>query len=145
MRIQVDTNILIRALDVQDPQHAVCAGALRQLRATGADALICAQVLIEYWVVATRPRQVNGLGLEPQAVEASIQELEDAFLVLAEPPDMAARWRELANRYAVRGRQAHDTRLVALMLAHGVTTLLTLNPADFARYNEVTCLAPQDV
>jgi predicted nucleic acid-binding protein len=67
----------------------------------------------------------------------------ELFIVLPEPPDMSVRWHDLASRYAVHGRGAHDTRLVALMLAHGVAAVLTLNPADFARYAEITCLAPE--
>lgn len=145
MKLLVDTNIPIRALDPQDARHEVCAAALRTLSTPEHELYLCAQVIIEYWAVATRPRNVNGLGLEPGAVEASLQELEKALLTLPEPPDMAARWRELAGRYGVRGRQVHDTRLVALMLAHGVTTLLTLNGADFARFSEITCLSPEDV
>jgi hypothetical protein len=35
--------------------------------------------------------------------------------------------------------------LVALMLAHGLTHLLTLNSADFARYAEITTVTPDDV
>jgi hypothetical protein len=46
---------------------------------------------------------------------------------------------------AVRGRQVHDTRLVALMQAHGVVELLSLNPGDFRRYTEIQCRTPEDV
>jgi predicted nucleic acid-binding protein len=143
--VLVDTNILIRVSSADDPRHSICVEAVRQLQARGSELFLCAQMMIEYWVVATRPRNVNGLGLDPAEVEENLQEYEQAMRVLPEPPDMAARWRELAERYAVRGRQAHDTRLAALMLAHGVTSLLTLNSADFARYSEITCLAPEDV
>jgi len=38
-----------------------------------------------------------------------------------------------------------DTRLVALMVAHGITHLLTLNPTDFARYSEITAVTPQEI
>jgi predicted nucleic acid-binding protein len=145
MRILTDTNVPIRALDREDPRHAICAAALRTLSTSEHELYLCAQVLIEYWAVATRPRNVNGLGLEPDVVDASIRELEAALVLLPEPPDIAARWRELARRYTVRGRQVHDAHLVALMLAHGVTNLLTLNGADFARYPEITCLSPEDV
>jgi len=55
------------------------------------------------------------------------------------------RWLDLCSRYGVSGRPAHDTRLVALMLAQGLTHLLTLNSADFARYTEITSLTPDDV
>jgi len=36
---------------------------------------LCAQVLIEYWVVATRPASRNGFGLTPAEAEADIMEL----------------------------------------------------------------------
>ncbi len=52
------------------------------------------------------------------------------------------RWLDLCTRHAVRGRQAHDTRLVAVMLAHGITHLVTLNAGDFERYSEIKCLVP---
>jgi predicted nucleic acid-binding protein len=145
MRIQVDTNILLRVRDADDPRHAVCVKALNQLQDGTNELLICAQVLIEYWVVATRPRDVNGLGLCAAEAALDFDEFCRAFVLLPEPPDMANRWHELAHRYAVHGRGAHDTRLVALMMAHSVTDILTLNPADFARYTEITCLAPEDV
>jgi predicted nucleic acid-binding protein len=145
LRILNDTNILVRLRDATDPRHSVCTQALHRLRASGNELFVCAQVMIEYWVVATRPRNVNGLGLEPADAVVNLQDFEQLFVLLSEPPDMAVRWRALASQHVVRGRQAHDTRLVALMLAHGVTHLLTLNGADFARYTGITCIAPEDV
>jgi predicted nucleic acid-binding protein len=145
MRIQVDTNLLLRVRDADDPRHAVCVEALDRLLDGTHELFLCAQVLIEYWVVATRPRNVNGLGLSAAEADLDFQEFCRTFVVLPEPPDMAVRWHDLVSRCAVHGRNAHDTRLIALMLAHGVTTVLTLNSADFARYTEITCLAPEDV
>lgn len=43
------------------------------------------------------------------------------------------------------GKSAHDARIAALMLAHGVTHLLTLNPTDFTRYNGITPVTPQEI
>ncbi|MEN6357468.1 MAG: hypothetical protein ABFD83_10330 [Armatimonadota bacterium] len=45
----------------------------------------------------------------------------------------------------VNGKQAHDARIVALMLAHGITHILTLNPGDFSRYTGVTPVTPNEV
>lgn len=104
-----------------------------------------AQTFIEYWVVATRPRDVNGLGLAPPEAEADLRDFEDTFALLAEPADMAIRWRALASEYGVRGRQAHDARLAALMRAYGIRHLLTLNSGDFRRYSWITCLLPSQV
>ena len=40
----------------------------------------------------------------------------------------------LVVTYDVSGVQVHDARLVALMIVHGVTHVLTFNTRDFARY-----------
>jgi hypothetical protein len=37
---------------------------------------------------------------------------------------------------------AHDARLVAAMIVHGVTHLLTFNGADFARYSGIRITDP---
>ena len=61
---------------------------------------------------------------------------------MPDPPDIVPRWLELCTRYDVRGRQAHDARLVGFMLGSGIDRLLTLNTSDFARYTEITALEP---
>src|SRR5436190_2232870 len=111
----------------------------------GQELCIGAQNLMEFWVVATRPVEVNGLGLSPLEARAAINDLLASYTVLRDPPDLLERWLELCTRYAVSGRPAHDARLVALMLAHGVTHVLTLNSSDFTRYVELTCLTPEQV
>jgi hypothetical protein len=44
-----------------------------------------------------------------------------------------------------KGKQAHDTRLVALMIEHRVPRILTFNDADFRRFTEIEPLKPFDV
>jgi predicted nucleic acid-binding protein len=39
----------------------------------------------------------------------------------------------------------HDARIVAAMLSHRVTHLLTFNTADFKRYTEITTINPREV
>lgn len=41
--------------------------------------------------------------------------------------------------------QVHDTRLVALMEVHGVRHILTLNPGDFARFEHVLTVTPDEM
>lgn len=36
--------------------------------------------------------------------------------------------------HGVRGKPAHDARLVAAMRLHGITRILTFNVGDYARY-----------
>ena len=59
-------------------------------------------------------------------------------------PDVGQRWRSVVARYHVMGRQAHDARIVALMLAHDVTHLITLNVDDFARYDGIVPVMPAE-
>ena len=145
MKLLIDTNVFLRFVEVDSPEFETCDKALEALRASEHTAYSCAQVLIEFWSVATRPRDVNGLDMSPSDTEREIEDIKSVYECLPELPDMAERWQRIAAAHDVRGRQTHDARLVALMLAHNVTHLLTLNPSDFSRYPEVTPVTPQDI
>ncbi len=47
--------------------------------------------------------------------------------------------------YGIRGVNVHDARLVAAMLVHGLTHILTFNITDFARYLEITAVNPTTI
>jgi predicted nucleic acid-binding protein len=145
MNALVDTNILVRLRELNSPDHPACTRALSRLLQRGDGLFICAQVAIEYWVVATRPKAANGLGLSPAEAEADLRDFEQMLVWLPEPADIGARWRKLVNRYGVLGVRAHDARLVALMEAHALTHVLTLNREDFEGYDGISVLLPSDV
>ena len=145
MSTLVDSNILVRLSENGHPDQADCEQALERLLKRNDRAFLCAQAAIEYWAVATRPKALNGLGLGPVEAEKGLREAEHLLVWLDEPVDIGMRWRRLVNRYAVIGKQVHDARLVALMEAHGLTTMLTLNTADFRRYTHITSLLPSQV
>lgn len=67
------------------------------------------------------------------------------FVVLEDTPKIFPEWERLVVVHQVIGKQAHDARLVAAMLVHDVTHLLTFNTADFKRYSEVTVVDPASV
>jgi predicted nucleic acid-binding protein len=145
MPILVDTNILVRLCDRDDPNHVACKEALEKLALNGGDPVICAQVLIEFWSVATRPREANGIGLKPTEADLYIEQTMRSFPCLLEPPDVAVRWRNIVIRYSVISKQAHDARLAAVMEAHDIGELLTLNSAHFARFSSIHCMSPAQV
>ena len=60
-------------------------------------------------------------------------------------PAVLTEWRRLVGAYGVLGKSAHDARLVAAMIAHGLTHFLTFNLADFNRFAGITVLDPQIV
>ena len=142
MPVLADTSVLLRLRDLNDPNHAACREALEPARVARHGICLCAQVLIEYWVVATRPASGNGFGMTLAEAEEDLVALRAVLPCLPEPPDVADRWQALVTRHRVAGKTAHDARLVALAMAHGVTRVLTLNPSDFARYPQIAALSP---
>ena len=74
-----------------------------------------------------------------------MNDIERAFPLLPDTADVYLQWRRLVVEAGFSGRQVHDARLVAVMLAHGVSHLLTFNSADFARYPAITALHPAAV
>ena len=145
MRYLIDTSVLARRADENSPLRPVCTQAVRTLLLADEQVYICAQVLIELRAVATRPVDVNGMGLASAEAAALLRSIRRSLDCLPEPADMADRWQDLAEQYDVMGKHAHDARLAALMLAHGVTHILTLNPGDFARYDGITPVTPQEI
>jgi predicted nucleic acid-binding protein len=145
MRILLDTNIIVHVLRLPDPEHQESVEALAELTQRGWDLCVGNQNIFEFWVVATRPQAVNGMGLSPAAALQEVDVLLATYSVLPDPPDLRDRWLSIRSRQAVSGRAAHDARLVALMQAHGVGHLLTYNTADFGRYRGLTVLNPSEV
>lgn len=145
MRYLVDTNVMLRFFDLASARNPEVTAAMDTVTSGANDACVCAQVMVESWVAATCPREVNGFGLDPVQADTRLTEIETLFRYLPEPPDTGSRWRGVVTQYSVLGRQAHDARLVALMFAHGVSHILTLNPGDFARYQGVVPVTPAEL
>lgn len=82
----VDTSILLRALQLQHPQLALIRNAMKSLTARGRDLHIVPQNLVEFWVVATRRAEQNGLGMTSAAAAAEVARLKSMFLLLPETP-----------------------------------------------------------
>jgi hypothetical protein len=89
------------------------------------------KVLAELWVVATRPEDANGFGWPPAKTLEVIARLRARFPVLEEGPAAFDKWLDLVGAAGIRGKRAHDARLAAVALVNGVSTVLTLNVADF--------------
>jgi predicted nucleic acid-binding protein len=144
MRILVDTNVLMRSAHPNHPQQQVAAFAVTSLRSAGHELAIVPQVLYEFWVASTRPVAQNGLGFSAQQADDELRVAETLYSILFDDATIVETWRKLVVNYNVLGKPAHDARLVAAMLRHGVTHLLTFNTGDFERFTEITALAPTE-
>jgi predicted nucleic acid-binding protein len=145
VRILVDTNILLRLSDDGSPDQAVAEQALSILRLRGDIPCLTPQNIIEFWAVATRPVKANGFGWTTQRTATEVEQLQNKFPILSDSPLIFSNWLTLATTHDVKGKQVHDTRLVAVMMAHGITHLLTFNTDDFRRFPNITLRHPNEV
>ena len=140
----LDTNIWLRTVQRESPQHALAVEALATLLLQGDAVCITAQNVIEFWSVATRPATANGLGWSVEVVCQEIERLQAQFPLLDETADVFAHWVSLVTAGQVIGSRLHDARLVAVMLPHGITHLLTFNHLDFRQF-PITVVTPSDL
>lgn len=128
----LDTNVVLRLIDRQDPQHGLCRAAVDALFTRQEEVCLAPQVLVEFWVVATRPVVSNGFGWSPAETDHHVSQLSGLFQLRPERPELFDRWKSLARQAEVRGKRTHDARIAAFMSLHGIDAVLTLNPNDFA-------------
>jgi predicted nucleic acid-binding protein len=141
----IDTNILLRLTRPQDSQHQLVKSALTARDQEGQEFYVSIQNMAEYWNVSTRPIERNGYGLPNAGIIEGVEEIERTMVLLPETIQVYPIWRQLVITHAVRGVQVHDARLVAIMLAYGLTRILTLNTGDFERFPEIAPLHPSQV
>jgi predicted nucleic acid-binding protein len=142
MRVLLDTNILARLTEPGHAMHPGARDATRSVASQGHTLCIVPQNLYEFWVVCTRPQASNGLGKTATEAASELANIRTLFTLLDDPPALLPSWEQLVTVNAVLGRNAHDARLVAAMVVHGITHLLTFNDADFRRFPGITVLTP---
>lgn len=86
MNVLADTNILVRGIHRNDPQHKEALRAIRALRNAGDTVCIVPQNLYELWAVATRPAESNGLALTPQQADRVLTRLEQLLVLMRDTP-----------------------------------------------------------
>jgi predicted nucleic acid-binding protein len=142
----VDANVLLRVIHRPDPLHVAARGSVRALRRRGETMHYTLQTLAEFWGVCTRPAEARGgFGLTLVETDRRVRLIERHLIFLADTPAVRTHWRQLVVAQAVTGVRVHDARLVAAMLAHGLTHLLTFDVGDFRRYAQITAVHPEDV
>ncbi len=145
MSYLVDTNVLLRYAQKSHMMRPDARRALVTLRKQAEELCIIPQNIIEFWAVATRPLANNGLGLIVDEAARETKKLKRIFKLLPDAPAIFAEWEQLVIRHQVTGKPTHDTRLVAAMMAHHLTHILTFNTDDFKRFSGITVVNPTSV
>ena len=144
----VDTNVLLSFANPSDSHHQIVQSAARKLWANNDELMTTLQNLAEFWNVCTRPRsRRNGLNLPTSTADQLLQRAEQVFPLLPDSLATYREWRRIVVSYRVLGIKVYDARLVAAMIAHGMTRILTFDIDDFTRYKPEGIIAvnPADV
>jgi predicted nucleic acid-binding protein len=144
-RYLLDTNILLRASDPAALSYTLATEAVARLLAQSNECVITAQVLVEFWVVATRPISVNGLGWSVEQTRVEVEQIINQFTLIEENPQIFTYWLSYVTNNKVMGKRVHDARLIAVMLTYGITHLLTFNTDDFSSTAGIVIVHPQTV
>jgi predicted nucleic acid-binding protein len=144
-RVLADTNLWLRFADARSASHQLSLSGLSAISKAGHDICITPQVAVEFWVVATRPLEVNGLGWTPEKTDAFLNQVLGRSKMLDDSEQVFAEWRNLVRTHDIKGKRSHDARIAAIMATSGVQYLLTFNGPDFAVFPHVKVLHPSDV
>lgn len=133
----LDTNILLTATDESRVHHELARDVITLQQRIGLHLGISGQIIREYLVVATRDAEVNGLGMEPADAIKNVQAFNERLLFFDETEAGSIRLRHLTNSYRLIGTRIHDANVVATMLSHGISKIVTESRADFSVFSEV--------
>jgi predicted nucleic-acid-binding protein len=75
MRLLLDTNIVLRTVNQDDPFYPLVSEAVHRLTVQSHELILVPQVIYEFWSAASRPAAVNGLGWPLPTVRAVIDDL----------------------------------------------------------------------
>lgn len=137
----LDTNIIVYASDRSSPWHQSSREKIKKLLSDGFRLFISPQILREYVSVASRSTGTE----KPTPWDLILKNYKDFqtyFVLLDEGRNSVNQLRQLLSKIPAVGKQVHDANIVATMLAHNVSNLLTHNTADFSRYSKLINVIP---
>src|ERR1700726_1365259 len=111
MSVLVDTNILLRSAQ---PTHELClqaTQAVSKLLRQNETVCFCSQNIAEFWNVATRPSELNGLGYSQADVLQEIAKIEGLLTLVPDGPGIYTEWKRVVTDHNVQGVKVYDARL----------------------------------
>ncbi len=137
----VDANILVFAANQFSPWHTAAVARLQEAQQDKISLMVNPQVVREFIAAASRPAP----GAPPPPIDPileNVRRILAGFVLLDENAATIDRLAELVKTVPTQGRQIHDANIVATMLTYGVSTLLTHNTVDFARFAALIRILP---
>jgi predicted nucleic acid-binding protein len=135
-RAMLDTNVILSATDEGRAEHRQALLIFSNWAGSGTSLYASEQVMREYLAVATRPADKNGLGLKQDDAVANVRAFRTRVTLLSEDSKVADCLLGLLDEIPCAGKQVHDANVVATMIVHGIDSLVTMNLADFSRFDD---------
>ncbi|MXW50684.1 MAG: type II toxin-antitoxin system VapC family toxin [Gammaproteobacteria bacterium] len=140
----IDTNVLLTATEESRPNHEAAHRLIAESDRSGMHLAVSGQILREYMVVATRPVDVNGLGLNPRDAIGNVEAFLGFLRLYDETEAVADKLRRLGQKHGLQGKRFHDANIVATMSVHGIRVLVSDNFKDFAVFDDIDAVALSD-
>jgi uncharacterized protein len=139
----VDTNILVYAHRNEAPQHIVALTLLRELGESSSPWAIPWPCISEFYSVVTNTKIWKAKASSPeQAIkQLTVWSRAPGLKLLSEVHASLDLLTKLVLNSQIRGPAVHDARIVALCLAHGVSSLYTAD-RDFSRFPQLRYECP---
>jgi hypothetical protein len=144
MAVSLDTNVLLYALNQDDPRHAAAGGLLERL-ANGHETVYLAwPVLMAFVRIATHPA-IFPRPLRPREAEDRVEALlrRPNISAIAEREGFWEAYRKVAaDAGPVGGKLVPDAHLATVLRQHGIRTLYTFD-RDYRRFTFLDAREPQ--
>lgn len=128
----VDTNVLLHLSVRGSPWHTAAKAAFSRERAA-APLAISRQILRELLSALTREQSWSRPMPVGEAAEVTTR-IGAVFNIWEDGPAVWQQLLALGRQFTFGGKQVHDANIVAAMLVHGASRLLTFNAKDFQRF-----------
>jgi len=142
MSATVDANILVCASDEGAAEFSRAQELVENLLAGPSLTTLFWPVLLSYLRIVTHPR-IFGRPLHPEQAMVAIDQVlaSPSVQVVGEGTTFWAAYRSLDIGLAIRGDDVPDAAIVALMIAHGVSTIYTRD-RGFRRFDGIRVFDP---
>ena len=139
--IFVDTNILVYCMQLHSPFHQTAKVAIERQFQKANELCISRQIIREFLSTMTRA-ELTVPKPNFDDVADRVESFPIFFRIFGEGTQVTSRLLSLVRSHHCAGKQIHDANIVATMLAHGISKLLTHNVADFNRYSGLIEVVP---
>ncbi len=133
----LDTNILLIATDESRPYHRFAKRIIATHNRSGIHLGVSGQIIREYLVVATRVPEANGLGLGSDEALSNVEVFRQRLVFFDETEAVSNELRSLIGSCELTGKRIHDAYVVATMLTHGLSKLITENQGYFLDFSDI--------